>query len=162
MSDTMTNPQVSLQISASLTGGAAPATASSAVAHTIANALTSGSGAGQVNKTYSSAFTVTSGSPLVLDLTTGLVDPLGNALVFSEVSAILISNDSTTAGQDFTIGGGTNPLFASAPNIVAANGGAWMILNPTAQITVDSTHKTVQISVAAGTSVPGKITVIGH
>jgi hypothetical protein len=162
MSDTMNNPQVSAQINASLSGGAAPATASSNIAHNVANALVVGASAGQVNKAYSSPFTVSNGSPLVLDLNTGLTDPLGNALVFTKVAAILISNDSTTTGEDFTLGGGTNPLFTTAPNIVAAKGGAYLIVNPVAQITVDSTHKTIQIAVAAGTNVPGKITVIGQ
>jgi hypothetical protein len=161
MATTVASPALAASVTANLTGGAPPAPSQSPVNHSYNPTLTVGAAAGQSNKVYSAPFTVTTGTPLALDLTT-LVDPLGGALNFSAVTSILITNDSTTAGQDFTIGGGTNGLFTAAPNIVAANGGAYFISNPTAQITVDGTHKILTIAVAAGTGVGGKVTIVGR
>jgi hypothetical protein len=161
MASTMTSPQIAAAIQAGLAGGAAPAPSTSNVNHSAALTPAVGGSAGQVNKIYSAAFTVTTGTPLSIDLT-ALTDPLGAALNFTNVAAILISNDSVVAGQDFSVGGGTNGLFTAAPNIIAANGGMYLLANPNPGITVDGTHKIITITVAAGTGVGGKITVLGH
>jgi hypothetical protein len=162
MATLLSSPSVTSSVTANLTGGAAPAPSQSPVNHTYAPAvpLAVGSGAGQANKCYSAAFSVTSGAPLLLDLT-ALTDPLGGALNFTNVSEILITNDSTTAGQDFTIGAGTNGLFTAAPNVVRANGGQWHLTDVNPGITVDGTHKIFQIANASGTA-SGKITILGR
>ncbi len=162
MASTLANPQISSAITVALSGGAAPAVASANVQHSVAQTLTVGASAGQVSKVYSASLLVSTGTPASLDLTTGLFDPLGVALVFTKVSAIHINNLSTTVGQNLTIGGGTNGLFTASPNTCDANGGEWFIASPTAQITVDGTHKIITITAAAGTNVPYNITVIGQ
>jgi hypothetical protein len=162
MATLLASPSVTSSVTANLTGGAAPAPSQSPVNHTYAPAvpLSVGNGAGQANKCYSAAFSVTSGSPLLLDLTT-LTDPLGGALNFGTVVDILITNDSVTAGQDFTIGGGTNGLFTAAPNTVQANGGQWHWTGVNPGLATDGTHKILQIANASGTAA-GKITILGR
>ena len=160
MPSTLSSPQVSAAIVSTITGGASPAPSTANVNHAAARTPTVGSGAGNVNKIYSAAFTVTNGAPLSLDLT-ALTDPLGQANNFGTVYSILITNDSTTAGQDFTCFGGTNGLIATSTELCYANGGAKLLDTGTTGITVDGTHKIITIAVAAGTAVPGKITVIG-
>lgn len=162
MASTLTSPQISATIKGSLAGGAAPATATSNPNHSPVEAPVVGSTSGQCNLIYSAPFAVSNGSPLALDLTS-LQDPLGAALNFSQAHAILIENDSTTAGQDMTIFGGSNGLLAASTAILyAGTAPGFQLLNfGTTGVTVDSTHKIIQIAVAAGTNVAGKITVLG-
>lgn len=160
MAATLSNPQISAAITSGMAGGALPATATGSISDGTARGAVVGSGAGQVNKIYSAAFTVTSGTPFTIDLTT-LTDLLGNAITFGTYIASKITNLSVTTGQDFTCFGGTNGLLATSTELCYANGGNKLHDTGTTGITVDSTHKIIQITVAAGTSVAGTITVIG-
>jgi len=76
---------------------------------------------------------------------------------------ILVENDGTTAGQDMTIGGGTHPISATDSGTAQANGGVHLTFNPNPGYSVVSgTSDTLTITVAAGTNVPGKITILGR
>ena len=112
MSSTLSpSPSLIAQITAALTSGAAPAIGSAAVNHNFTRSVTVGTTAGTASKVYSAAFTVTAGTPLLIDLTS-VIDPLGASLTFASVTGLMVTNDSTTAGQDFTLFGGTNPLYS--------------------------------------------------
>jgi hypothetical protein len=88
---------------------------------------------------------------------------MGNALGMVHVTGVLVENDSTTAGQDFTVGGGTNPVLGTNQGTAQANGGVFCIVNPSPGYSVvGGTSDTLQISVAAGTNVAGKITILGR
>lgn len=79
------------------------------------------------------------------------------------MTSVLVENDSTTAGQDFTVGGGTHPVLGTDQGTAQANGGAFFVFNPNPGYSVVSgTSDTLQISVASGTSVPGKVTIFGR
>jgi hypothetical protein len=163
MSTTVSSPQISAAIHASLAGGAAPAITTSNVIHDVTEAPTVGSATGNVNKVYSAPFTIAaSGTPTSIDLSAA-TDPLGNALNFGTIHAIIVENLSVTPGEDITIGAGTNGVVASVPLI--AYGGAvpgWLAYNAgSTGLTVDATHKIITLTAAAGTNVAGKITVIG-
>lgn len=77
-----------------------------------------------------------------LDLTSGLTDGYGTALVFATVKQILIINNSAT--QTLTIGGGANPVISELP--VVSVGGH---VNITSTFTVDGTHKNLKIQASA-------------
>ena len=160
MATTLVSPKVAVSATAGLTGGAAPATSSSSPNHAVSWAPTVGTAAGNADKIYSAAFTVTSGTPLVLDMTS-LLDPLGGAVNFAHVLAVIISNDSVTAGQIFTVGGGTTPVLGSDQLTVQPNGGVGAVINPNPGYTTASANL-LKILVAAGTAVAGKITIIGR
>lgn len=162
MSTTLSNVSIAAAITAALAGGAAPATVSGNVQHNCADTPTVGSSTGNVNKVYSAAFTVDTGTPLSLDLTS-LVDPLGQTNNFGTVHAILIENLSIVAGRDFTVFGGTNGLVATSTTLIYAGTkpGFLLIDFGTTGIAVDGTHKIITIAVAAGTGIAGKITVVG-
>jgi hypothetical protein len=151
-----------LAITGALSDGLAPPVVTASINHTVNPSLPVGSGSGSVNLEYHTPVTVTSGSPLVLDLT-NLTDPLGNAIAFAVVTAILLTNDSTTTGNDLSLGGGTTPLVATCPLPAQAAGGAVAVLAPAAGLTVTSgsTNK-LQIAAAAGSAVPGKLTILGR
>jgi hypothetical protein len=162
MSTILSNPAANAQLRCQLTTGAAPAVVSSQVNHQPNNALGSGNSAGNVDRCFSEPFTITSGTPLTINVSTAL-DPLGNALGMVHVTSVLVENDSTTAGQDFTVGGGTHPVLGTDQATAQANGGMVYILNPNSGYSVVSgTSDTLQISVASGTSVAGKITILGR
>jgi|ERR1700722_1560607 len=67
-----------------------------------------GSGDGQINNVSGNTVSVTSGTPVVLDLNT-LTNPDGSACTFADLLIIAFYNNSTT-GQNLIIGGGSNPV----------------------------------------------------
>jgi hypothetical protein len=81
---------------------------------------------------------------------------------FGHVTHWLVENRSTTTAETMTIGGGTNALIAARAEPVQANGGLDFMAAPNPGILRDATHKTFQIAIASGTSVPGRLTIIGR
>ena len=162
MSTTLSNPSVTAQIKCQLTAGAVPAVVTSQVNHQPNISIGAANTAGNVDRCFSEPFTVTSGTPLTISLVTAL-DPLGTAVGAVHVTSVLVENDSTTAGQDFTVGGGTHPVLGSDQGTAQANGGVFFLINPNPGYSVVSgTSDTLQISVAAGTNVPGKVTILAR
>lgn len=167
MAATLSGPAISGAITCTLTNPTSGyATPTAAINHTTAINPVVGSSAGQWGKIYSADFSVTSGTPLVLTLSDGsMTDPLGNALTFaSSINAIKATITNTTTGQDLTLFGGTNGLFASSAGAICYAGttpGSVTLDYGTQGATVDSTHKVVTLTAAAGT-VTGKITIAGR
>lgn len=159
MSTALTTPQIAASIIANLASGNPPAKATCAVNDATTIIPVVGTSTNNVNLCYSATRTVTSGSPDVLDLT-ALTDPLGNALNFAVVRTVKITNNGST-GQTITVGGGTNPLFASESEPIQALGGVHLTDHPDGGLAVSGTVKNLQISVAAGTSVSYTITILG-
>lgn len=163
MSSLLSQPQAGASIVGTLSSTLGAAANSSNVNHTVGTQKTPytvGSSAAQVQFIFTNTYAVTSGTPQVLDLTT-LTDALGNSITFNAWTNIIVENLSTTTGQDFSIGAGTNPIFTAEGEPIFANGGWFATGNPQGQ-TVDSTHKTLQLTVAAGTSVQVKVTIMGR
>src|ERR1700728_2897318 len=162
MSTTLSNPIASVQLKCQLTGGVVPAGVSSQVNHQPNVSLGAGNTGGSIDGCFSEPFTVSAGTPLTISLT-AINDALGNAISFVHVTSVLVENDSTTAGQNFTVGGGTHPVLGTDQGTAQANGGAFFVFNPNPGYSVVSgTSDTLQISVASGTNVPGKLTIFGR
>jgi hypothetical protein len=162
MSTILSNPNASVQLKCQLTAGAAPAVISSQVNHQPNISIGAGNSAGNVDRCFSESFTVTAGTPLTVNVSSA-TDPIGNALGMLHVTSVLVENDSTTAGQDFTVGAGTHPVLGTDQGTAQANGGVFCVVNPSPGYSVVSgTSDTLQVSVASGTNVPGKITVFGR
>lgn len=128
--------------------------------------LSAGSGAAQANSIYASpsTLTVSTGTPTVVDLAS-VTDPDGTSITWSDILAIAIVNLSTTAGQDITVGGGTNPVVSLfTGNLIIKSGGFAIIAcaQATGYAFNSSTAHTLEFQVSAGTSVPFGIIVIGH
>ena len=66
---TLLNPRMLLAITGALSDGLAPPVVTASINHTVNPSLPVGSGSGSVNHEYHTPVAVTSGSPLVLDLT---------------------------------------------------------------------------------------------
>ena len=162
MAQTISSPKVSLQMTAGVTDSLAYPLATYQVNFQPAFNVSFGTGAGQANLAYTAAFTVTNGTPLVLDIN-ALVDAVfQTSQSFFRMLGYGVENDSLTAGQDFTVGGGSNPISPTDVNLCKANGGAILVWNPNPGYVMNSsTAHLLQITVAAGTTVPGKITIFG-
>jgi hypothetical protein len=159
---TLLNPRMLLAVTGALSDGLLPPVVTAAINHAVNPSLPVGSGSGNVNIEFHLPFTVTSGSLLVLDLT-NLTDPLGKAIAFAVVTAILLTNDSTTATNDLSLGGGTNALVANCPLPAQAAGGAVAFLAPAAGLPVTSgSTNHLQIAANAGSAVPGRLTILGR
>lgn len=130
--------------------------------------LTVGSGANQFNNCYAASLTITSGTPVELNLTNGssLKNPDGTFAVFTDIVFLYIFNGGTT-GQSITIGAGTTPVTSiwgsTGTEIILP--GAYMVkaafLAAGFAVTA-STACELQLTVAAGTNVPYDIMILGH
>lgn len=158
MSSTLSNPQFSIAAQATIKSGAAPATTTTNVNQQFAVAPTVGTAAGNINGCYSAPFSIASGSNLDLDLS-NLVDPNGTTLVGTMFAGYMISVSNSTGGS-LTIGGGTNPIIASAESDepIPNNGadGRWFGDAPRA---IDGTHHTFRLTAGGGVTVNGQITI---
>jgi hypothetical protein len=162
MPTTLSNPIASVQLKCLLTAGAAPAVVAAQVNHQPNVAIGAGNTAGNVDRCFCEPFTVTAGTPLTVNVASA-VDPMGNALGIVHVTSVLVENDSATAGQDFTVGGGTHPVLGTDQGTAQANGGVFCEVNPNpGYAVVTGTSDTLQVLVAAGTNVAGKITIFGR
>src|SRR5579863_7534415 len=107
MSTTLSNPAAAVQLKCQLASGAVPAIVTSQVNHQPNISLGAGNTSGNVDRCFSESFTVSAGSPWPANLTSALA-PLNSAIGMVHLSPVLVENDSTTTGQDFTVGGGSN------------------------------------------------------
>ena len=161
MATTLSNPSVNAQVRCNLSSGAAPAVVGSTVSQSPNTTLTVGSTAGSVNACISEAIAITSGTPWTYNVSTGL-DPLGNAAGMVHVNAIIVYNLSATAGQILTVGAGTDPVLGSDSYTVQPGGVAYVVNPSPGYSVVGSSSDTLTITVAAGTSVPVQVTVLGR
>ena len=119
---------------------------------------------------YAASLTVTAGTPVLVNLTNGssIKNPDGSFAVFGDIVALGLLNNSATTGQFMTIGGGTNDVTsiwgASGTEIIMPGG--MMVKtapkNGNAFVVTATTACVLQIVVAAGTSVPFDLFVLGH
>lgn len=165
MSATLASPQCAAGITATLSSTTGSATSTTNISHQHTSQPTVGSSAGNVSKAWTGTITVTdSGTPnLSTDLTTGLTDPQGNALVFSKVQQMIFESLESATANIVTLFGGSNGLVATGTLTLLAGGKiVWDAGILGDGITVDSTHKIIQVATAAGTSVKVKTTILGR
>jgi len=118
--------------------------------------LADGTAANQANRIYHKRLTLST-TPTDIDLAGSLVDALGNALVFVEVVAIAVKNNSTVAGQNVHVGGDAAALvgWVASPTdiVVIFPGGCQAIVNPNdpAYAVTGTTADILQLVAAAGT-----------
>ena len=158
---TLDSPTWSVGLKANVTGGSAiqPATANISAGKT--GSWNVGTSAGQVNEAYGSVVSVLSGTPTNIDLLT-LTDALGAAISFATLEAVMVINLSKTTGEDITVGGGTNAVFASLPEVLKATSSGDSTLFFKTPITVDSTHHILELTAASGSAVQVAVVLFGR
>ena len=145
MSVTLNTAAYAAAVTFNFTAGTSYRPAAGALQDTSTKAFVVGTAAGQVNKEYAAQVTLTAGGSTAIDLT-ALLDQNGQSLAFGVIEALKVTNQSTTAGQDVTVGGGTYALLASvSTSLKATVRGDSLVLFVT-PITVDATHKLLQLA----------------
>jgi len=175
MANTLSGAMFRISLNGSVTApaGASVAQLTAATNAALATAIASGTGNGQANAIVSYAGTVSTGTPVTVDLCglAGLVNPT----LLTGIKAILIQNQSQTVGQDLTFGDvsgvitneWTAPFGTAAGAIIAHAGsaagqplGAIAMQSPIGYA-VDGSHHLLTVTAAAGTNVPFQIDIIG-
>lgn len=122
----------------------------------LANIYTSSYTSATVSKKFSDSRTTTGET---LDLTSGLTDGYGAAIVATKLMILYIKN--THVSNDLTIGGGSNAVTPLTSATTVQPGGSYT-MNSVAGYTVDSTHKNIVIATAGGASQTYDIIFIGN
>ncbi len=162
MATTLSQPSFSINARALIASGTFPLLQSTITHQPTTSGLGAGSTAGNVDRVIQQTLAITSGTPVTINVGTAL-DPFGTAAAMVHVSLILVESLSTTAGQDFTVGGGTHPVCGSDQLTVQANGGVGILYNPNLGYAVTgSSADVLTITVAAGTAVAGRVTIFGR
>ena len=91
-----------------------------------------------LSKVFADSRSISAADPL--DVTSGLTDQYGTALVYATVKTVVIKNTHATA--TLTIGGGSDPLYGTDQYTLKAG----QTLPITSSATVDGTHKVLTIT----------------
>lgn len=155
MSTTLSNIVISSTFSAQVASGQLAGT----VTHNPASKRPAvGTSSGNADLLYSAVVSVTAGSPLDIDLTS-LVDPAGNSISIAHLLYYVVENTATV--NDLAIGGGSNPIWASAdPKPITPGNFAEYQNFPTGTV-IDGTHKIFRLT-ASLLTVTGKVTFLGR
>lgn len=159
---------VSVQVTAQLKDGATIGEVTHDIAFRMANALTNGSGANQANQAYAGRRTLAASATENLDLSGGLINAFGTALLFTAIKAIVIT---AAAGNtnDVLVGGAASNGFVSwvgdpADVVKVKPGGMFVIAAPNAAgfaVTAATADLLKIANSGAGTGVTYDVVVIG-
>lgn len=153
------------QESASIDGGSATALLN---AISLAKSIAHGTGLNAANLVFVDSFSIAASSSATYDLTGGaLLDPLGNAVIFTKVKEILVIANATNT-NDVVVGNATDPfagpLSAATTTITLKPGNGYHVSNYSAAgwtVTVDSADKIKLTNSSSGTAVTGLIAIVG-
>ena len=115
--------------------------------------LANGTSANQADKVYAVSGTISSGTPLDLDLT-ALTDVFGVAVNMAEVVGFLLRNKSTTATQTLTVGNAASNAWVAwqsgtTPAVVIGPEGCLLWWSPSDGAAVTGTTKVLRIAASA-------------
>jgi hypothetical protein len=129
--------------------------------------FTYGTGNLQVNMVARATGILSSGGTTTIDVTALSVNPLGvdYNVDFSGIKSIVISNDSTVEGYNFTVAatgsnGLTDMFNGGSGNLSLKPYGSYIYTDPFAGITVSPTNKDIQL-IDGGSGVQYSVTVLG-
>lgn len=167
MASTLNQVSVTASISYGLISGVTPDIISAVNTLSSAVNLQIGTSTGQPNAIMAGSSTITSGTPVVVDVFTG-TDPLGATPVMLHVFGIMVINNGTVTGNDITVGAGTHPLMGSGVTTVVQSGaagfggGVFLNVNTSPGFAITSgSADSLTFTVSAGTAVPFKYIIIG-
>jgi hypothetical protein len=158
---------VKASINASLTKSADLASATSRIAHALSLAFSDGTGALQANRIFSDTRTLSASATEDLDFSGALTDIYGDAVVFADIRALLITADSGNTNNVNVTRPASNGLalfLAASDGIAVRPGGAFLYVaqDTTAIPVAGGTGDLLTLTNSAGsTPVTYSITVIG-
>lgn len=92
---------------------------------TLANTIkvSDGTGLNQANRVYVIQGTIAASGTATLNVTSGLTDVFGNAIVLTRVCEVIVEHLNASASTStITVGGGSNPIFATMAVPIRKNG----------------------------------------
>jgi len=155
--------------STTYTGASDLSTLQDVLSQSFSNALTSGTGANQGDLLFHDQRTLTASSTEDLDLTATIDDPLGNALSFVKLKAIIVIAASGNT-NNVVVGGATAALAAgemfsdTTDEVVVHPGGMFALTAPDADgiaVTATTADLIKVANSAGGTSVTYDVILIG-
>ena len=143
-------PNATLNISSSVTGsnstGSGNTLATNPVASIINQSLPTGTAAGQVQDILVQSGSVTSGTPVNIDLNAGLAPPVGSAPAATRLVFLRVRNTSTGAGATLRVGNAaSNPV-----STIFGGTGAFLNVGPNGH--ADLLNATDGYTITAGTA----------
>lgn len=131
-------PAATMNLVANVTGqnsaGTGNALATNSISSSLSKSLATGTGSNQVADLLVQSGTVASGTPVNLDLVSGLAPPVGSAPASTKIVFIRVINKTLTPGSTLQIGGGTNPVSTimggTTPILNVGPGGHVDLFNP--------------------------------
>lgn len=129
--------------------------------HTIK--VTDGTGLNQANRIYIGESTIAASGTATFNLTSGLTDVFGNALVLARVCEVWVEhlNESNNTST-ITVGGGSNPLWASLSVPLRKNGDFHVRDYSTTGLIAITTNTTITLTNNSGALTSAyRITIIG-
>lgn len=158
---------VKVSINATQTKTADFESASSAISHALSVAFSDGVAAGQANRIWKDTRTLAASATEDLDFSGALLDIFGDAVVFADIRAILITADAANTNNVNVTRPASNglPIFLAASDGIAVRpGGAFLyVAQDTTAIPVTAgTGDLLTLTNSSGTTgVTYSITVIG-
>lgn len=158
---------VKVSINATQTKTADFESASSAIAHALSVAFSDGVAAGQANRIWKDTRTLAASATEDLDFSGALLDIFGDAVVFADIRAILITADAANTNNVNVTRPASNglPIFLAASDGIAVRpGGAFLYVaqDTTAIPVTASTADLLTLTNSSGTTgVTYSITVLG-
>jgi len=160
--------RVAVSVTAQLQDGATIGSVTHDIAFNVANALTNGSGANQANQAYAARRTLAASSNESLDLSGGLPNAFGTALVFTAIKAIVITAAAANT-NDVIVGGAASNGFISwvgdATDTVKVKPGGILVIAAPNAVGFDVDAGTADLlkvaNSSSGTPVTYDIVVIG-
>lgn len=118
------------------------------------------------DKLFADTITLAASGNQTLDLTSGMVDPFGVALVFAKIGGIYIKASSANTNSVIVGVAASNafdgPMGGTTPTQTIPPGGKLLWTHPGAGWTVDSSHKSLKLAnSSSGTGVDLNIVIWG-
>jgi hypothetical protein len=146
----ITNPTLSITLSASVSSPLAAVGSAVPLSDQTRTTFPTGSTAGSSDGSFTLAGSVTSGTPVSINLL-ALTDVFGNAITAGHVVSLKITNTSASGGN-LSHGGGTNPIYAAFP-VALSPGSTIGFSDASASLmpVVGSSTQNLQLTASTGT-----------
>lgn len=134
-----------------------------APAFALTHRISDGTGLNQANRFYVLESTIAASGTATFNLTSGLTDVFGNSLALTRVCEVWIEHLNESANTStITIGGGSNPLWATLSVPLRKNGSFHVRDYSTTGLIAITTNTTITITNNSGTLVSSyRIVIVG-
>ena len=161
MSTTMSNSSLSVTTQAQVSAGVAPALIASSPKISASASPPVGTTAGSVNAVIAQGGTVVTGTPVTINVATGL-DPMGNAAAMVHVTEVAVVNNSATLGQIIVVGAGTHAVMGSDQFTIDAGDFGVICRDASGYPVTGSSADTLTLTTSSAVAIPYQVIIKGR